>query len=164
MPEILRSPEELSGIDETPALDAKYQERRGFVMEELAKISPQDFAKTKENIRKAKEIATDEELLRLYSLEKAIDAISSLKVRENKQDIIDNLAKRQLFELDDASKLSGYCEGELGNAVFNLNEAVYALARVKFPEDVKKQVEGREREQKEEIERMRTELMKKSVE
>ncbi|MEK7123215.1 MAG: hypothetical protein AAB855_05175 [Patescibacteria group bacterium] len=150
-------------INETPTLEAEYEKRRGYLAETLDKISAQDLAQTKENIRNAKESATDDELLKLQDLEMAIDAILSFRSKEDKQGVLDSLAQRKIYELANANQLNSYCAGELRTALHNLNEAVFALVRIKFPEALAVQRKAKEEADKVEIERRRDELMKINV-
>ena len=160
-----REKDEEMEINETPALEDKYKKHRGYLIEQIDKITPNDIAKTKEKINEKKENETDEEKLSKFeNLEMAINAILSLRELNDKQKVIEDLAKRKLFELDDAEKLASFCEGSLGDAIYNLNQATYALARSKFPEDVEKQERAMDEFNQKKIEKLRDELMKKNVE
>lgn len=162
----LNSGEIILNAAEAPALEAEYELRLGYILTEAEKITPEDIATSREKIREGKEKAKDEnELEWLQNLEVAINAILSIKTLTDKQKVIEQLAKTKIYEL---SKLihgpyGFYCTDHLVNAIFNLNEATYALARFKFPEEVKSQTQYQEDLEKDKLAKQREFLMKKNV-
>ena len=151
-------------VDETPALKANYEIRSGYLTDIVEKIAPKDMAETKKNIAQAKETANDDELLKLQNLEMAIDAVQSFKARKDKRSVVENLAKRSLFELSVAAELaSTYCTDELNTAIFNLKEAAFALAQAEFPAETEKQTKAHEEADKKRLDKKRDELMKMKV-
>ena len=162
---ILTPVEREIAVIEAPSYTAEYEKRWGYLMETVNKITPSDIAKAREKLRGEMEREEDmEKLQELRDLEMVIDAVLSLRTLENKQGVAERLAKTKIFELTRADKLaSNICEGNLRDAIFNLNEATYALARAKFPEDVKRQVQDQEESDKKKVAKSRKKIIDMNV-
>ena len=155
-------------INEKPMQEAKYEEYSKSLINVLDKITPKDLSEAKQKIEQAiehnEEFNKGADFFRLSSLQKMLGKLESLKSRQNKTSVIDMLAKRDLYELDDAAQAVGLIGNQdIEQAVDNLNIAAFNRAQSAFPEDLERQNKDREAANEEKITRQREELMKKSV-
>lgn len=149
---------------EAPSLEAKYELFSGALMESLEKLTPQIFSEAKQKIEQVLPDVKDDEVEGLQNLKSIIDRVASLRSSKNLEQAIADLGRTKLFELADADSIASvYCPNELKDAIYQLNEASFALTRARFPEDVKKQRAAREEADRGRVSQLREELMKKKV-
>jgi hypothetical protein len=149
-------------VDETPALQAKYEEHLGYLRSLLEKIEPAELRSAKEEIRK--EIYKQPSNEALFDLENAIGQLERLRSSKSQETQLEVLAQRSVGAIDDASREAASLMTEnIRSALYNLERAVTSLAQAKFPDAFSEQVCAREKRDAGRIEHLRDELMGKKV-
>ena len=155
-------------VDESGVWRQRFEENQGWLSETLVKMSPRELGDAEKKLQDISDKADSRK--DTADFDAAQDALKVVRILgrlrvaspENRAKEIERLAQKEVSLLGDAGHQQ-LLSGPIGDAIYQLNNAVYGLARFKFPKEWKQQEEARDESKRAEILKMRDELMKKSV-
>lgn len=153
-------------IDNSTALGIEQEESTKRLFEILPQITAKELNDAEEEINKFRnfENLKDDMLDKLDAGSVVISSIRQMQQFQDKQGVLEKLAKRNLNDLDLLSQggLSVFSD-KLGSAISLINKACRAISELKFPEDLEKQLKARYKKDEEWVEEARKNAAKMNI-